>query len=127
MGDDALNVSLCHQSQTRRGDFVDQQVGAGAVFHHVFVVPRVAGDDDETSAIVDAVAIGRLDGIAGVPPAGAAPRFPSAARTLGLKSAILIASSAPISTKWPASGIVMIRSPKPPVRGSSGCVTPCHG
>src|SRR5438552_3865482 len=61
VGDDALDVGFLHQFRRRSCDFVDQQVGAGAVLDDIGVVTGVAREYRGAAAIFDAVAVGRLD------------------------------------------------------------------
>src|SRR5262249_55581310 len=48
----------------RARDFVDQQVGAGAVLDDILVVAGVAGEHGGPAAVLEAIAVARLDDVA---------------------------------------------------------------
>ena len=64
MIDDALDIGFDQQFRPCHRHLMDQQVGAFAVAQNVCIVAGIARDDGDPALILDAVAIGRLDGIA---------------------------------------------------------------
>src|SRR4030095_1864931 len=64
MGCDGLNRWILHQFWFNSEYLVDEQICPGAVFHNVFVHPRVSGDKDTMPCVIDSIPERWLDGLA---------------------------------------------------------------